>query len=414
MNKEELKDLLTLVQREKCESQTLELKSAKDGCPKRLYDSLSSFSNQDSGGIILFGIEEKEQFTFVGVYDPQDLMTQVTNQCNQMEPPVRAVFTSYEEEEKVLLSAEIPSTDFSKRPCFYKGAGRLTGSYVRVGDADIRMTEFEIYEFEAYRCRRYQDVLPVPRGETSQLDPYLLSNYLYKLKEQRPNLGKLTEEQIYQLMFLLQEGKPSLFAWLLFSVYPQSILPQLCINAVCHPTEEVGLSGEDGARFLDSKRIDGTIEEMLKDALLFVERNTKTKIIIEEDTGIRKDKKQYPMIAIREAILNALIHRDYSEYTQSQAILLSIFPTRLEINSPGGLYGRLKLEDLGQVRPESRNPSLVTALELLGITENRYSGIPTMRAKLRQEGQSEPIFLDKRDSFSVIFSQKSSNTKGNL
>lgn len=404
MNKEELKELLEQVQKEKCESQTLELKSAKEGCPKRLYDSLSSFSNQDSGGIILFGVEEKEDFAFVGVYDPQDLMTQVGNQCNQMEPPVRAVFTSYEEEDKVLISAEIPSIEFALRPCFYKGAGRLTGSYVRVGDADFKMTEFEIYEFEAYRSRRNHDILPVERGRKDLLDSHLLSNYLYKLKEQRPNLAQLEEEQIYKLMFLFQEEKPTLFSWLLFSIYPQSVLPQLCINAVSYPTEEMGGEDEDGARFLDSKRIDGGIETMLKDAILFVERNTKTKIIIDEKTGIRRDKKQYPMIAIREAILNALIHRDYSEYTQSQPVMLSIFPSRIEINSPGGLYGRAKLEDLGEVRPESRNPSLVTALELLGVTENRYSGIPTMRAKLREEGQPEPIFQDKRDSFTVIFS----------
>lgn len=57
------------------------------GCPKRLYDTLSSFSNQDSGGVLLFGIDEKSGFVPVGVYDAQDLQKKVTEQCNQMEPP---------------------------------------------------------------------------------------------------------------------------------------------------------------------------------------------------------------------------------------------------------------------------------------------------------------------------------------
>ena len=62
-------------------------------CPKRLYGTLSSFSNQDSGGVLLFGVDEAAGFQVVGVYDAQDLQKKVTEQCNQMEPPVRAVFT---------------------------------------------------------------------------------------------------------------------------------------------------------------------------------------------------------------------------------------------------------------------------------------------------------------------------------
>ena len=58
MTTEELYDKLKLIQKMKCETQNLELKSAEQGCPKRLYDSLSSFSNQDDGGIIVFGIDE--------------------------------------------------------------------------------------------------------------------------------------------------------------------------------------------------------------------------------------------------------------------------------------------------------------------------------------------------------------------
>ena len=60
MTTEELYDKLKLIQKMKCETQNLELKSAEQGCPKRLYDSLSSFSNQDDSGIIVFGIDEKQ------------------------------------------------------------------------------------------------------------------------------------------------------------------------------------------------------------------------------------------------------------------------------------------------------------------------------------------------------------------
>ena len=89
MTTEELFEKLELIQKMKCETATLELKSAEKGCPKHLYDSLSSFSNQDDGGIIIFGVDEKQDYREVGVYDPQDLQKKINEQCQQMEPIVR-------------------------------------------------------------------------------------------------------------------------------------------------------------------------------------------------------------------------------------------------------------------------------------------------------------------------------------
>ena len=81
MTSKELQDLLAHVQKIKAETQTIEVKAAVQGCPTRLYDSLSSFSNQDDGGVILFGVDEKNHFEETGVYDGQDLIKHVT-ECN--------------------------------------------------------------------------------------------------------------------------------------------------------------------------------------------------------------------------------------------------------------------------------------------------------------------------------------------
>ena len=103
----------------------MEVKSTHVDCPWRLYDTLSSFSNQDSGGILLFGVDEAAGFQVVGVYDPQDLQKKIMEQCNQMEPPVRTVLTLAEwTEGSWVCSAEIPALNLSERPCYYKGAGR--------------------------------------------------------------------------------------------------------------------------------------------------------------------------------------------------------------------------------------------------------------------------------------------------
>ena len=109
MTPEDLKSLVAKVCKTKTETQELEIKAARVSCPKKLFDTLSSFSNQDSGGVILFGIDEESDFQAVGVYDAHDLQKQVTEQCNQMSPVVRPLFTVVEEEGKLFVSAEIPA-----------------------------------------------------------------------------------------------------------------------------------------------------------------------------------------------------------------------------------------------------------------------------------------------------------------
>lgn len=104
----ELKGLLVKIQNRKCEEQVVEVKAAHKDCSEKLYNILSSFSNQDSGRTLVFGLDEKQNFAKVGVYDPRDLQKKVMEYGEQMTPVVRPVFTVYAEEEKVFVSAEIP------------------------------------------------------------------------------------------------------------------------------------------------------------------------------------------------------------------------------------------------------------------------------------------------------------------
>ena len=370
----ELESLIDHVQALKAETQTLELKAATQGCPTRLYDTLSSFSNQDEGGTILFGVDEQNGFASVGVYDAQDLMKHVTEQCGQMTPVVRPVFTTLLKSVKAFVSAEIPGIDVADRPCFYAGKGRLKGSYVRVGDADQPMTEYEIYSYEAFRRKYQDDIRPVEQATLRTLQTDLLEQYLVKLKAGRPHLSQLKTDEICELMGITRDSVPTMAAVQLFGLFPQAYFPQMCITAVSVPGTEVGVLGPEGERFLDNRRIEGTLSQMLEDALSFVRKNIRIKTIIDPETGKRADREDYPLTAVREAILNALIHRDYSIHTEGMPIQILLFKDRFEVRSPGGLYGRLRIDQLGKVQPDTRNPVLAVAMEVLGETENRYTG----------------------------------------
>ncbi|MEA3423485.1 MAG: ATP-binding protein, partial [Bacillota bacterium] len=387
---------------EKCEKQHIELKKASGGTPSKLYDTLSCFSNQIDGGTIIFGIDENSGYEIAGVYDAQDLQKKVMEQSLQMEPVVRPLFTVVQIQEKMVVGVEISECDIYDKPCFYKGAGKLRGSYIRVGDSDQRMTEYEIYSYEAFKRRVHDELRTIDRATLENLSKDNVMEYLIKLRRQKQNLVNLKDERLLETQGICQDGLPTLAGLMLFSEYPQEFFPQLSVTAMVVQGKAIGQLGDDGERFVDNKRIEGTIAQILEETLAFVRRNMKIKTIITKD-GNRDDKPEYPIKALREIVLNALIHRDYSMHTDSSPIRLIMYEDRLELENPGGLYGRITVDNLGKVAADTRNPYIAGALEIMIDTENRFSGIPTVITELKNADMPAPIFIDRRGVFKVVF-----------
>lgn len=396
----ELEQLVRDIVRQRCERQNIELKRAAKGTPERLYDTLSSFSNQTGGGIILFGIDEKNNFALTGVYDAQDLQTQITNQALQMQPVVRPLFTVAEIDGKTIVSAEISECDLFEKPCFYQGAGRMRGAYVRVGDADLPMTEYEIYSYEVFKRKIQDELRVVERADSEDFNSDTLDEYFIHVKKKKPNLASQPKEKILKLQGLLDNQKPTVAGLMLLGEYPQAYFPQLSIIAMVVDGTEIGQLGEQGERFIDDQRIEGSIPQMLESAVAFVRRNSRNATIIDE-TGKRVDRTEYPMMAVREIILNALVHRDYSIHTENSPIRVILYQDRLEVENPGGLYGRITLDDLGKMAADTRNPFLAGGLEVLLGTENRFSGIPTVMQEMKKAGLPPAVFTNRRGTFKV-------------
>lgn len=398
---EELKILIDKLLDRKCEMQNIELKSASKGTPEKLYDTLSGFANQNGGDIIIFGLQEKPEFRVIGVYDAQYLQVKVTNYALQMEPVIRPVFTVADYEGKAVVSAEIPECDINDKPCYYKGAGRLRGSYIRVGDADLPMTEYEVYSYEAYKKKIRDELRIVERASVDDFSKKLLDEFFIKLRSTKSQLATLDDRKILRLQGMTDHDNPTVVGTLLLCEYPQAFFPQLGITAMVVDGTEFGLANQDGVRFIDNKRIDGTIPQMLEEAISFVRRNTRSATIINND-GKREDRSEYPMKAVREVILNALVHRDYSIHSEDSPIRVVLYSDRLEVENPGGLYGRLTINDLGKLPGDTRNPFLAGNLEIMIDTENRFSGIPTIISEMKNAGLRPPVFESRRGNFKVI------------
>ncbi len=411
MLSEELNELISGIISQKCERQNIELKKAASGTPEKLYDTLSSFSNQYGGGTIIFGIDEKNGYEVTGVYDAQDLQTKVTAQALQMQPPVRPIFTVSEYNGRTVVSAEICEVDTSEKPCFYKAAGRLRGAYVRVGESDEPMTEYEVYCYEAYKKKIRDELRVVERCDLSDLNPTLLDEYMLKLRHEKPNLAKHDTKKILSLQGITSNGVPTVAGLMVMGDYPQAFFPQMSITAMSVDGTEFCKPEDPSSRFIDNKRIDGTVPQMLEGAMAFVRRNIRTATVINSD-GVRDDRPEYPLKAVREIILNALIHRDYSVHTEDSPIRIVLYRDRLEIENPGGLYGRLTLNDLGKMPADTRNPFLAGNLEIMISTENRFSGIPTVMQEMKNAGLKPPTFESRRGTFKVtLYNEKAAKTQ---
>lgn len=309
---------------------------------------------------------------------------------------------------KKLLAVKINEIPQNKKPCYYKNAGMNKGSYIRIGDSDEPMTDYEIYSLQSYKDGIQEDLRPIKRATIEDLDKEKISNYLEKVKKDKPNFSKFSDEKILKLSGIIENSTgiifPTLAGIMLFGEYPQGYLPQLFVACVVVPGTKLGDVGEMGQRFDDNKRVEGTLDEMLDQTLIFIRRNVGTKIII-DNNGKRENIPEYPMKALREAVANALIHRDYSISRESAYIYVQIYDDRIEIINPGDLYGNNRIENLGtDMMLEARNKNIVRLLEEKGdIIENRHTGIATMREEMKKMGLPEPEFESLRGDFKVTF-----------
>ena len=188
------------------ETISIEVKSAKRGVPEKFYDTISSFSNT-LGGVILFGVEEikkksKTIFEIVGVNDVNELQKNITNLCcKEFEPVIRPEIDVIEIDKKNIVAVRIEMLNARYKPCYYKPKGMHKGSYIRVGDRDDNMSEYEIYKCISYKENIKDDLKPVTRATIKDLDENLINKFIVNAKIDKPKFAEFSDEEI-----LLQYG----------------------------------------------------------------------------------------------------------------------------------------------------------------------------------------------------------------
>ena len=407
MTNEELLEMIVTVQRFQSESNDVEVKTAQRGTPQRLYESLSAFANRMGGGVILLGLDENRAFEVIGVGDAHRIMEDVSSQAtDNMEPALRPEFTLSEVDGKRVLAIEVFEVPAERKPCFYKTAGLRSGSYIRVGNTNRQMSDYETFSYLTARAQPTFDEESVREATIADLDQERLEEYVRQLRRVRldaPYLNRPFEEVLKQLRVVRDvDGvlRPTLAGLLMFGAYPQTFEPQLVITFLHYYGTDEAEKTPRGERFLDNRKFEGPIPYMVEAAVNYVMASIRKSSLIEG--LLRRDIPEYPEEAVREAVVNAVAHRDYSPYVRGSYIQLRLFADRLEVQSPGGLYGSVTEETLEEEQ-STRNRILMRLMEDAHLVENRGSGIRAMIDAMRRLNLEPPRFQDRHTAFLVTF-----------
>lgn len=420
MTADELDEYIQTLQGARTEHRHVEAKRSRSALPKRLWETMSAFSNSPGGGVIILGIDEARGFEVVGVDNPGRIQADLQSMCTELEPLVAAAIDVKQVNGRYLIVAEVPEILPAQKPCFHRASGMTNGAFVRQGDADRKLGPYEIQVMLSARGQPTYDQEPVADATLADLDERALVAFLQRVRERRPRLRERPDEEILRTLKVVVPHPnghgthvPSVAGLIIFGREPQHFFPQLAVLFTAFPGRKVGELGPNGERLLDDARIEGNIGQMAAQTITRIVGNMRHPR--RYAGAVRTTDPELPRAALSEALVNALAHRDLYPDARGTAVQVHLFNDRLAITNPGGLYGPTTVDAPGTGGLTSaRNAVLMQLLEDAvapgtgeAIAEHRGTGIPAMIEALRAADMSPPRFDDTIATFRVTFPRQS-------
>jgi len=382
MSKQKIKNLI-----EKRESQTLEFKKSLAE-KNEILETISAFANTE-GGIIYVGVEENKDGSIkeiIGINTKGKVIENLVNEIKQNTDPV--IFPSVKIEkikDKDVLLIEIQENPI--KPVFAKGK-----VYKRIGRTNQKLSSLEIRELTRESIDYNFTELVCKESKLEDIDKKKIDKFVKKAKEERNfDIEYKSKEDFFKKMRLLTDKGLNYSAILLFGKEPQKFVLQSEVRCG-------RFKGIKPLEFEDMEVINGTLIEQLKRVMEFIKRNLKMEATFDE--GIeRKEKWEYPLLAIKEGVTNAICHRDYSSNANVQ---VRIFDDRLEIWNPGNLPKGLTVDKLkGKHESKPKNKLIAKCFFLIKYIEHWGTGTNRMIEWCLKYGLPEPEFEDTETSFIV-------------
>ena len=358
--------------------------------PRSLAQTLAAFSAAD-GGLILIGVADDGSISGVSNFERvRDNIIYEAAGRSHCEPQIQPIDVEKIKmtDGKIVVAVTVPA-DFET---LHSVAGKY---FLRVGSRNEPLTPRELRRLMFSRGEVSFERLACENTGKKDIDQTLVSQFIQRHQQSRRLLDISTEDLLVNIGCLIRKDnqyEPTNAGILLFCQDPQLFILQSEITCV-------RFKGTDVIEYIDRKDLRGPLPKIVEDAEAFIQKHMKVggKIV-----GFRRhDYPEYPIEAVREIILNAVVHRDWG--LTGQHIRIFMFDDRIEVHSPGKLMPGITVEQLrlGKSHSVLRNPAIVEVFKDLGVIEKLGSGIPRVLSLIKEHELRKPKFSESKVEFTV-------------
>jgi len=353
-----------------------------------LAEQIVAFAN-GAGGTIVLGLDAEGHPTGDAVDDLEPLYTRALGLCA---PPFRASdlpeWSVQQADGEPVVTVTVRPTPSTLRTVNGVALVRSGTLNVRL-EPDVPRTAAPAADLEAQ---------PIPGATQDDLDDEILDEYARHRARRGPRGEATTRLDLLRDAGAIDAtGRPTLAGILLFGRYPERFLPQVGVILVRFRGTSLRDVAAGGERYARRVEVVGPAPRLIERVWAALLEEIEQQPVVEG--LVRRERHLYPLEAVREAVVNAVCHRDYS--ITGQRIELRLFDDRLEIMSPGGLPGPITLENILDEH-YSRNPRLVRGLYYWGFIEELGQGVDIIYEAMRREHHPAPEFRDTGRAFTVI------------
>ena len=389
------------------ESDRIEAKSCKHGIGKSFLETVSAFSNEpDLGGsYILLGISRDEdskepKYIITGIHDPDQLQQNIASQCRELfSTPIRPVIKTISHPHGIVLLVYISEANSHEKPIFIKKQGVDAGTYRRIGSSDHLCTREDIDLLYQLRSKKKYDEMFVENASFLDFEPEAIQRYRYeraKIKSDAPELHYSDEDLLKSLRAIETEKGvtlPTIGGILLFG-------KNMSLRRLFPLKYQIDYMLVEGKDWVTDSKNRYTAFEMCEALITGIPRLI-TQIMtdipqvfaLDADQLQRIDNPIIPRTVIREAVVNAVMHKDYRVASPLQIIK---YTNRTEFRNVG--YSLKPQEQLGLPGSMSRNVILSQVFRDIHYAEAKGTGISTMRDEMKKANLSVPLIESDRSS----------------
>ena len=357
------------------ENSFVEFKSSDPNLrPDSFAKEIVAFLNHE-GGTILLGVEDDKTITGIQQEKAEEWVMNIAR--NLVSPPV---IPSYAEMTIEGCRVGIVTIREGRDKPYSVSHSEKETSYIRVGSTSRQVSREEMRRLYQFSTQIHYDTVPVSVTKSDDLDFRKLKEYFRN--NDITEIDSLTESEFLRYLKnaqFLAGDNATVAGVLLFGVNPNRCLSQSGVTFA-------SFKGEDISELLDRQELEGTLAENVEMVRKIVQRHTSHPSTIEG--MIRKEEVVYPDSVVREGIVNALIHRDYT--IAGAKVMVFLYTNRLEIKSPGRLPNSVTVEAMQVGTSVSRNPVLVRVMQGMRYMDRLGRGVPLIFREMEKASGKKP------------------------